>query len=76
MKKKILVERLVEHHFKDLSKKKVNKMVNFLIEEMKRGINSQEGLRISGFGSFKRKGKRISFKASKSLNYRLKSLKM
>ncbi len=76
MKKKFLVERLIEHHFKDLSKKKVNRMVNFLIEKMKKGIDSQEGLRIYGFGSFKRKGNRISFRVSKSLNHRLKSPKM
>ncbi|MFN7064613.1 MAG: HU family DNA-binding protein [Aquificaceae bacterium] len=76
MRKKLLLERLWGLHSPRYSKKKVNSMVNFLLEMMKEGINSEEGLRISGFGSFKRRRYRVIFKLSKMLNYRLKGSKM
>ncbi len=73
MKKKTLVERLYEGYFHIYSKKKIYRMVNFLIDKMKEGIDSEDGLKISGFGSFRKKGKRILFRPSRRLIYRLKS---
>ncbi|MEJ7555195.1 MAG: HU family DNA-binding protein [Aquificaceae bacterium] len=72
MKKKTLVERLHEEYSHVYSKKKVYKMVNFLLERMREGIASEDGLKVSGFGSFKRKGKRVLFRLSKKLISRLK----
>ncbi len=72
MKKKRLVERLYEEYSHIYSKKKVYRMVNFLLDEMKKSIASDDGLKISGFGSFRRKGKRILFRLSKRLIKRLK----
>lgn len=73
MKKKMLVQRLSEKS--GPSKKKIYSMVNFLIEKMKESINSEDGLKVSGFGTFKRKGKRIIFKPSRKLLERLNSKK-
>ncbi len=72
MKRKELISRLRKEHFPQYSKRKVQKMVNFLIERMAEAVSSEEGLKVSGFGSFRRKGKRIVFKPSKKLLLRLK----
>ncbi len=72
MKKKTLVYRLHEEYSHVYSKKRVYKMVNFLLDRMREGIASEGGLKISGFGSFKRKGKRVLFRPSKKLVGRLK----
>ncbi len=73
MKKTVLVQKIFEKSKPKFSKKKVYNMVNFLIEEMSKGINSEEGLKIYGFGNFKKKGKRISFRPSKKILNKLNS---
>ena len=73
MKKKTLTQRLYEEYFPKYSKRKVYRMVNFLIEKMKQAIVSEGGLKVSGFGSFKRGRRRIVFRPSKKLLLRLKS---
>lgn len=73
MKKKILVQKLHEEHSSLYSKKKVYRMVNFLLNKMREGIDSEDGLKISGFGSFRKKGKRVIFRASKKVLHRLKT---
>ncbi len=73
MKKKTLVERLHEDYSHVYSKKRVYKMINFLLDRMREGIASEDGLKISGFGSFRRKGKRVLFRPSKKLISKLKS---
>ncbi|MEJ5338140.1 MAG: HU family DNA-binding protein [Aquificaceae bacterium] len=73
MKKKILVQKLHEEHSSLYSKKKVYRMVNFLLNMMREGIASGDGLKISGFGSFRKRGKRVIFRPSKKLLYRLKT---
>lgn len=73
MKRKTLVQRLKQEHFRDFSKKKVSHMVNFLISSMKEAIQSGEDVKISGFGTFRKRQKRIVFKPSKKLLWKLKS---
>lgn len=73
MKKKILVQKLHEEHSSLYSKKKVYRMVNFLLNMMREGIASGDSLKISGFGSFRKRGKRVIFRPSKKLLYRLKT---
>ena len=73
MKRKTLIQKLQHNHFPDFSKKKVSHMVNFLISSMKEAIQSGEGLKISGFGAFRKRQKRIVFKPSKKLLWKLKS---
>ena len=73
MKRKTLIQKLQHIHFPDFSKKKVSHMVNFLISSMKEAIQSGEGLKISGFGAFRKRQKRIVFKPSKKLLWKLKS---
>lgn len=73
MKKKTLTQRLHEEYFPKYSKKKVYRMVNFLIEKMKQAMVSEDGLKVSGFGSFKRGSRRIVFRPSKKVLLRLKS---
>ncbi|MCS7262576.1 MAG: HU family DNA-binding protein [Aquificaceae bacterium] len=73
MKKKTLVQRLHRHFSSRHSKKKVYQMVNFLISRMRDALLSGEELKVSGFGSFRRRGRRILFKPSKKAVNRLKS---
>lgn len=72
MKKKVLVERVHERCDRIPSKKRAHKMVNFLLQKMKEAIYSGEGLKVSGFGSFRRKNNRVLFRPSKILLNRLK----
>ncbi|HAV40164.1 MAG: HU family DNA-binding protein [Aquificota bacterium] len=73
MKRKALVQRLKQDHFTKLSKKKISHMVNFLINNIKGAIQSGEDVKISGFGTFRRRQKRIVFKPSKKLLWKLKT---
>lgn len=73
MKKAILAQRLKQEYFPKHSKRKVYNMVNFLLSCMRESMSSEVGLKISGFGSLRKKGKRIAFKPSKKLLLRLKS---
>ncbi|MCS6998531.1 MAG: HU family DNA-binding protein [Aquificaceae bacterium] len=73
MKKKTLVQRLYEEHSDRYSKKKVYSMVNFLISRMRDALVSGEGLKVWGFGSFRKRGKRILFRPSKKVLQKLKS---
>lgn len=73
MKRKVLVQRLYQEHFSGYSKKKISSMVNFLIERLREAILLGEEVKVSGFGSFRKKKKRIVFKPSKKLLWKLKS---
>lgn len=73
MKKKNLVQKLREEYYPDYPKRKVQRMVNFLLERMKDAILYGDGLKVYRFGTFKKKGRRIVFKASKTVLQRLKS---
>lgn len=73
MKKKTLAQKLHKEYSSRYSKRKVYRMVNFLLHKMREALNSGDGLKVSGFGSFKKRGKRIIFKPSRKVLYRLKT---
>lgn len=60
-----------------LSKKQAYRMLNYLLEEIKKGISSEDGLKVSGFGSYRmvktKMGKRVLFRPSKKLLLKLNS---
>ncbi|MFN4013049.1 MAG: HU family DNA-binding protein [Aquificaceae bacterium] len=61
------------NHFPNFSKRKVSSMVNFLINSMREALISGENVKISGFGTFRKRQRRIVFKPSKKLLWKLKS---
>lgn len=73
MKKKDLVQRLRGEYYPNYPRKKVYKMVNFLLERMKDALLCGEELKLYQLGTFKKRGKRVVFKASKRVLERLKS---
>ncbi|RMH01428.1 MAG: hypothetical protein D6699_06825 [Aquificota bacterium] len=82
MKKKDLFNRMLNSIFskalpRSITKKKAYRMLNHLLEEIKKGILSEEGLKISGFGTYRmvktKRGKRVLFRPSKKLLAKLNS---
>ncbi len=72
MKRKAIAERLHRDHFPNFPKRKVYSMVNFIIKKLSQALLSGEKVKISGFGSFRRGEKRIVFRPSKKLLFKLK----